>query len=182
MWGKEGSHVNHILPGAANFLLAPWKTKESRDLVYIKTYSCDLQLGGGSLGGESIPDLLQAMMKIAMQAPGLPAIACSSLESAARFLSGTRQGLSCINLSCRVGLTWWCCFWSHVLVRLSWRCKVRLVNIWIRELGGFNWETIFSCVHINKYVFSRGFLFMYNTNTFPPGEKPVLALWDMSLC
>lgn len=75
--------------------------RESRDLVYSKTYLRDLQLGGDSLGGESIPDLLQATMKIAMQALGLPAIACSSLESAAGFLSGTRQGLSYTNLSCR---------------------------------------------------------------------------------
>lgn len=75
--------------------------RESRDLVYIKTYPCDLQLSGDNLGGESIPDLPQAMMKIAMQAPGLPAIASSSLESTAGFLSGACQGLSYTNLSCR---------------------------------------------------------------------------------
>lgn len=89
--------MNHILPGAADFL----KKGEVGKVVYIKPHLWDLQPGGDSFGGESIPDLLQAVMKIVVQAPGFQAIACSFLVSTVRFLSGKSQCLSYTNIFCR---------------------------------------------------------------------------------
>lgn len=93
--------MNRVLPGIADFLLAPSKKREVGKIVCINTHFWDLQPGGNSFRGKSVPDLLQAMMKIVMQAPGFQDIACSFLRVLLSFSVCLTQTFSAeVNAEC----------------------------------------------------------------------------------